>query len=523
MIRRGVFSPDLNPLIQREAAARASRPRVAPLTDAVKAAAAAAKPFHVVIVGAGLAGLCAAYELEHLGHTAVILEADGEHVGGRVRTLRFGKLYGDEGLGQLYGEAGAMRIPKNHAITRHYVSLFKLPLRKFVQVNDNAYYFIRGQRVRLNQEELIKRLFCLTPCERNLTTGDMWRLGMVRVLEGLIRQELDDLDSDVLDTAAVRALDQRTLQQMLEVAGLSEEAIDFLTSTWGLETSLQTAATELLREELNAIWTPDFDEIVGGTDLLPRAFADNLRTKPRHGCEVVRLEQDGATGKAAAVYREYGSSSLKREEGDFLLCTLPLPVLSRLEVSPPFSGPKHQAIRQVNYDSSTKVLAIAKRRFWEEEEDRIFGGGTATDLPTGFTYYPSDNAEAKDPEVTAARSVFLASYTWGQPARRLAALPARDVKDFVVRNLSNFHPQLEKSDLIEKAVMWSWDNFKWSSGAFAWFQPGQHTALHKDLIAPEGRIFLAGEHTSLDHTWMQGALESAQRAVKDMIAVATAP
>lgn len=90
-----------------------------------------------------------------------------------------------------------------------------------------------------------------------------------------------------------------------------------------------------------------------------------------------------------------------------------------------------------------------------------------------------------------------------------------------MRNLSHLHPQVARGGLIENTVRWSWDTFKWSSGAFAWFQPGQHTALHKDLITPEGRIFLAGEHTSLDHTWMQGALESAQRAVKDMTAAAT--
>ncbi|MFH7028015.1 MAG: FAD-dependent oxidoreductase [Heteroscytonema crispum UTEX LB 1556] len=66
-----------------------------------------------MILGAGMAGLCAAYELEKRGHTCVILEADRSHIGGRVRTLRF-----EDGL---YGEAGAMRIPKNHDLTRHYI------------------------------------------------------------------------------------------------------------------------------------------------------------------------------------------------------------------------------------------------------------------------------------------------------------------------------------------------------------------------------------------------------------------
>jgi monoamine oxidase len=507
MIRRSIFSPDRDPFIQREASARAAKPVVSvPSSDVVRAAAV--KPFHVVIVGAGLAGLCAAYELEQLGHSVTLLEADSSHVGGRVRTLRF-----DDGL---YGEAGAMRIPKNHQVTRHYVDLFKLPLRKFVQSNDEAFYYVRGNRVRVKEDALLKRLFKLTPAEQQMSTGDMWALGVLKVLRSLIKPELDDLESHVLDTTNVLALDQRTLQQLLEAAGLSEEAIEYLTSTWGLETSLPSAATELLREELKAIWSEDFDEIVGGTDLLPKAFADSLKSKPRNGCEVVKFEQGGEGKKAAALYRTGRGNDLLREEGDFLLCTLPLPVLSRLDIAPPFSGPKQQAIRQINYDSSTKVLAVAKRRFWELD-DKIFGGGSSTDLPIGFTYYPSDNAAAKDPKVSESRSVMLASYTWGQPARRMAALPREDVHELVLRELTRLHPQLEKDPLIEGTVRWSWDTFKWSSGAFAWFQPGQHTALHKDLIAPEGRIFFAGEHTSLDHTWMQGALESARRAVAEML------
>ncbi|HYP25862.1 MAG TPA: FAD-dependent oxidoreductase [Blastocatellia bacterium] len=513
MIRRPIYSPDVDPFIQREASARRVIPPAgASHLESLKTLAAPASPLRVVIVGAGLSGLCAAYELEQLGHTAVILEADAGHIGGRARTIRFG-----DGL---YGEAGAMRIPKNHLVTRHYINHFKLPLRKFVQSNENAFYFVRGKRVRLGDENQLKPLFSLTPHEQQMSSYDMWKRAVVDLLQGLIKPELDDLDSFEFDTTNVRAIDQRSLQQLLEVTGLSEDAIEFLSSTWGLETTLPLAATEVLREELKAVWSLDFDEIVGGTDLLPKAFADNLKTRPRNGCEVVRLEQDSTGKKAAAIYRENGS--LKREEGDFLICTLPLPVLSRLEVAPAFSGPKTEAIRRIHYDSATKVLAVARRRFWEQD-DHIFGGGSSTDLPTGFTYYPSDNAGVKDPAVSAAPAVMLASYTWGQPARRLASLPHKDVADVVLRSLSNLHPQIAEEGIIERVVRWNWDNYPWSSGAYALLQPGQHTALVKDIISPEGRIFLAGEHTSLTHSWMQGALESAQRTVAELIKAAGTP
>jgi monoamine oxidase len=222
--------------------------------------------------------------------------------------------------------------------------------------------------------------------------------------------------------------------------------------------------------------------------------------------------------RVAAIYREAGRQ--QRVEGDVLLCTLPFPVLARLRVTPGFSAGKQKAIRELAYDASTKVLAVAARRFWEAD-DGIFGGGTFTDLPTGTTWYPSDNADAKDPKVSSGPGVMLASYTWGQAARRLAALPHAQRSEVALAHLALVHPQLGRPDAVRRTASWSWDNHPGSSGAFAWFMPGQHSALHRHIVAPEGRIFFAGEHASLAHTWMQGALESALIAVKDMLAAAS--
>lgn len=471
------------------------------------AAVAAPAPLHVVIVGAGLAGLCAALELERRGHTCTVLEAETRHVGGRVRTLRFD--------GGLYGEAGAMRVPKNHTLTRHYVAEMGLTLRPFVQSNPEAFVFARGRRERMRDVATLGAAYALSPAERGKSPDQLWAASLARRLEAMTPHERADLLSVEPGRDGVRSLDRLSLRQVLEAEGLSAEAIEFLAVGSGVDTLLDTAATEHLREEHMAVWSAGFDEIVGGTDRLPAAMAARLRRQPRMGCEVVRLEQDPLRKRAAAIYRE--AERPRRVEGDFLLCTLPFSVLSRVEVVPELSGVKRRAIRELNYDSSTKILAVTARRFWEQD-DHIYGGGTFTDLPTGTTWYPADNATARDPTVSAAPAVFLASYSWGQTARRWAAMPHRQRSEVALRHLARVHPQLRDAAVVPRTASWSWDTHPWSSGAFAWFLPGQHVALHRHVVAPEGRIYFAGEHTSLTHTWMQGALESALVAVREMLA-----
>ena len=84
-------------------------------------------------------------------------------------------------------------------------------------------------------------------------------------------------------------------------------------------------------------------------------------------------------------------------------------------------------------------------------------------------------------------------------------------------HLSAVHPQLTQEGLHAARRVGTGIPITGSGGAFAWLMPGQHTALHRHLIMPEGRIFFAGEHVSLTHTWMQGTLESALQAVRDLL------
>jgi monoamine oxidase len=479
--------------------------------------AQSAKP-HVVIVGAGLAGLCAAYLLQQMGWTYTILEAERTHVGGRVRTIPIGtQSFGD----RFYWEAGAMRIPHNHDVTLRYINKFpEIKTRTFVMENPKAFYFARGHRERAEDERNLRRVFNLSRAERNQSPVDLWKLSVHGPRDRLGRKEKDELSSaNSFTHQSLRNLDRLSLRQLIEQARLletplSEEAIEYVLFGFGNLTLQHGASTEFLREELNGVWDPPFFEIIGGTAGLPKAFQSRLQSEQiKMGCEVTRLV-DKTGDRPKAVYQIDGKEH--SEEGDFLLCTVPFPVLGRIEFDPVLPYKKQRAIVEMGFDSATKVVFLTKNRFWESN-DGIYGGSTTTDLMTGMIVYPSDNAQEKSRSVSEGPGVLIASYAWGQDARRLGAMRAKERQAFALNQVKQVHPELGQDGMVIDQASWAWDSYPWAGGAFAFYQPGQFARIHRHVVAPVGRIYFAGEHCSHSHSWMQGALESAETAVGALV------
>ena len=254
---------------------------------------------------------------------------------------------------------------------------------------------------------------------------------------------------------------------------------------------------ELMREELGSYYT-DMVQIDGGMDLLPRAFVPALRHRIRFGARVIAVDQ--ADDSVTIHYR----TPLGRTHvtADFAILTAPFPVLRHVEVLKPFSRAKQRAIRELYYDASAKILFQCRRRFWEED-DGISGGGSVTDLPIRVIYYPEQGRET-------GRGVLLASYTWGEDAQRWGSLDPADRILEALEDLAEIHPAVRDEFEVGASKMWHDDPF--AGGAFALFAPGQQTRLHDAIVAPEGRIFFAGEHASLCHAWIQGAIDSALAA-----------
>jgi monoamine oxidase len=269
------------------------------------------------------------------------------------------------------------------------------------------------------------------------------------------------------------------------------------------EALMNSSLLELFREEAGHYYT-DMIELEGGMDALPRAFLPELMDDIRFGARVIAIDQ---SPEDVTVHFQTRAGRFS-EKGDYAILTIPFPVLRHIEILQPFSRAKQRAIRQLHYDAAAKIFFQCRRRFWEED-DGIFGGGTITDLPIRNLYYPDHGRET-------GRGVLLASYTWSEDAQRWGSLSPADRIEQALENVALIHPQVLEE--FEAGASWMWHDDEFAGGAFALFDPGQQTLLHDSIVAPEGRIHFAGEHTSLCHAWIQGAIESGLRAAYEISA-----
>lgn len=447
-------------------------------------------PKRVIVIGGGIAGLVAAFELVRQGHDPLILEAQ-HRVGGRVHTLRnFAK--------GLYAEAGAMRIPKVHDLTLAYCELFGLEMRPFVMGNPKTLIYVGGERMTMEEANADPgRLpFELAEHERGRTYTELWDAATAEI------RELYQREGDAALEAIVQNYDQYSIREFLELRGFSEGAIELYGVMSFREANMNAAVIEQLREIVGRAFE-DMQEIVGGLDRLPWAFYDHLKNYIRFGAEVHAIEQD----EDSVTVRYRTPTGRYSVRGDYAVCAIPFSVLRDIEVNRPFSRQKQKAIRELNYNSSAKILFQSRHRFWEQT-DGIIGGTTVTDLPIRRICYPSYS----DPE--EERGMLLASYTWGQDASRWGAMGKDKRIDQALEDVAKIHPEIH--DEFELGASHSWYEDPYAAGAFALFEPEQQTRLQDDIVRPEGRIFFAGEHCSLWHAWIQGALESGIRAAREI-------
>jgi monoamine oxidase len=445
---------------------------------------------HILILGAGLAGLSAAYKLTQAGHEVTILEAR-TRAGGRVHTLR--EPFADN----LHAEAGAMFIPQSHNLTMQYVRLFHLPLVAVPAQHRLPSFYLHGKRINPGAAGRIDWPLDLSPEEKRLGLGGMTEKYVIRVL-----REMGDAVSPAWPPDRLKKYDQMTYAEFLRSQGASSEAVRLLRlndadlTGDGVD---HVSALMVLREAALNLDSGQLYTIRGGTDLLPKALAARLKSKIRYGSRVTRVEQD-AQGVRAIYLRADVQETIA---ADYLICTIPFSVLKEIEVSPKLSPAKQRAIRELPYTSAARVYLQSRREFWTGEG---LGISAYTDLPVMAIVNSTLNQKG-------TRGI-LDSYMTGEHARRVTGMKETERLGYTLNYVERVYPEIRKN--FEGGTSVCWDEDEWARGAYAWFRPGQMSDLLPHIARPEGRLHFAGEHASSWPGWMQGAFQSGHRAAGEI-------
>ncbi|MCY9510665.1 flavin monoamine oxidase family protein [Paenibacillus larvae] len=451
-------------------------------------------PKHIIVIGAGLAGLVAASLLKNSGNKVIILEAN-DRIGGRAYTIR--SLFNDK----LYFNVGPMRIPDTHDLTLEYLEKFKLPTNLFINQTSKDIICANGIKTRFEKFERDPNIlkYPVAPNEEGKTAEKL----MNRALQPIINFIKQDpkRNWDIVESKYSKHSFWLFLKSYF-----SDSAIDMIGILLDKEAFMGISLVEILRGMENTS-TTQFYEITGGMDRLPNAFLPQLKEDVLLHHKIIKIFQDQNSVTIYGMHEQ--TSEHFTVTGDLAIVTLPFTALRFVKLAPyeSFSYYKRRAIRELNYMASTKIAIEFKSRFWEKVGQR--GGRSITDLPIRFTYYPSYGIGTK------GHSMLLASYTWADEALLWDSLYEQERIQIALSNLAEIYGNQVYSQFIS-GFSFSWNQNPYSCGGFANFEPGQELALAPYTTTPEGRVHFAGEHTTKVHGWMQGAIESGIRVAYEV-------
>ena len=448
------------------------------------------KPKRILVLGAGLAGLAATWELKEAGHEVTVLEAQ-TRPGGRVWTLR--ALFDDH----LYAEAGAVLFSSGYTHANRYIDALKLERADFSQPNLRPLYHLKGQRFSVGSDEQHIWPYELTEEEQ--------RLGPMGILSKYVFETLpaEITDPEAWNRSPFRDLDKMTFSDYIRSKGASSGAVNLIRDTqWfgqGMDTS---SALTSAWSYFGPFMSGGFFVLAGGNDRLPTEMANRLSQSINYGVRVVAIREND-TGVEVIVRRGDSEESF---QADRVICTLPATVLREMRIEPKLPEDKRSAIANLPYLDTTRTFIQASRGFWFDEG---VTGSAITDLPIQEVAQ-QPYSDAGGPNTRA----ILESHVRGPAARQLATLADNEIIEHTLQYMKKVHPEI--SQFQEGGVVKAWSNDPNVLAAYSWPGPGDVTRYLEPLQRAHGRIHFAGEHTSILSGLMEGALRSGVRAANEV-------
>ena len=446
----------------------------------------------VIIAGAGITGLCCAYELMKAGHEVVVLEASGRY-GGHVFTGRDGLSDG------LYADFGADHITKpGYERFFDYVKEFNLTAIPYpnaegseAATDGNQLKMIGGK---FYTAEMLKAPAVLTGFGFNdrevkfLSQNPFYVLGSLFIKPYLSKF----IDPYQPFGAGYDDLDKIAIADIYKKEGASPAALRFL---GGRHTNALYHLWRSAIMDFRGIPLSEGDtyHLKDGNEQLPMAFAKRLgnRVKLNHPITAIKQNSTGVT----VTYKSFGKDEEEEMSADALVNCITLPIFKNIPVTPPLSPEKQYVVDNLAYSSHPFYVFEASSKFW---------------LDDGFK---SINMEFEHPDISSmwletnqvdTSRVILKAFGPGglSPQRVLAAF--REV-----------YPG--KHDTIEQALTKDWTIDKFAPACE--MEPFPIGEMHKfwpQIMMPEGRIYFAGTYADNMSRGMETCIRSAQRVAGEI-------
>jgi monoamine oxidase len=446
----------------------------------------------VIVVGAGLAGLTAAYRLRQAGVSVRVIEAQ-ERVGGRCHSLR--NHFGDGQVAELGGEL----IDSGHTQIRALAEEFRIPIDDLAEpdagVGKELWYF---DRTRYSERDVVDAFAGLArhiDADLQSIGGD----GNVSYRTPLNAERLDRLTiSQWLDQAGATGWFRR----LLEVAYVTE---------YGLELEEQSALNLLLlmgpaSQEFELFGASDERyHVKGGNDRIVSELASHvpdLVTGTQ--LEAIRNRADGAIeldvrtgGRAATISAPH------------VILALPFTLLRAVKIETELPPQKRLAIDQLGYGTNAKVMIGFDRRIWRTEYKS--NGSVISDLAFQSIW---ETSRAQNGE-----GGILTNFTGGKHGVSVGDGPVGQQAGRVVGDLEDIFHLIANVRTPGRDVRFHWPSHPWSKGSYASYRPGQWTTLHGAEGERVRNLHFAGEHCSLEaQGFMEGAVETGQTAASEILA-----
>ena len=446
----------------------------------------------VVVIGAGIAGLTAAWRLRQAGVAVRVFEANNR-IGGRMYSLR--DYFPDGQVIELGGEL----IDTDHTRIRGLATELGIELDDLLAVGgelEGDVWFAEGRRY--SEADLAHAFAPLgAAIDRDLAT-----LG----------------DGDILwnDYQGAQALDAMTITQWMDREGADGWLRRLIEVAYTTEMGLacdQQSALNLL----TFIGTePDTFQIFGGSDerfhvrggndRIVHALADKLSDAIETGSALESIAQD-ANGRYRLSLRR-GESSMEVMASQVLLA-IPFTTLRQVRIDVALPAHKQRAIRDLRYGTNAKLMIGFNERVWNTRYQQ--NGSTYADLPFQTTW---DTTRAQ-PGVGGV----LTNFTGGQHGLDIGEGKPKAQADAAATQLDAIFPGILAAREGAREVRMHWPTQPWAQGSYACFGPGDWTGIRGAMGEKVGRLHFAGEHCALDtQGFMEGGCESGEIAAAEILA-----